>query len=135
MPARPKPSFNTVDEYIALQPEHVRAGLEQIRKTIKKVVPKADEVISYGMPGYKFHGMLVWFAAARNHYGLYAMANSVKVFKDKLKKYDCSKGTIRFPIDKPLPLDLIAEIIKFRMEENLEKALLKELAKSKRIMK
>jgi len=122
-------NISTVKEYIALQPAKVRTTLEQLRQTIRKAAPEAEEVISYQMPGFKFYGMLVWYAVTKNHYGLYPMANAIRVFKDKLKEYELSKGTIRFPIDKPLPVKLITEIVKFRVKENLEKKLLKEVLK------
>ena len=118
-----------VDDYIAKQPEKYRATLELLRKSIKKAAPKAVEAISYQMPAFKFNGILVWYAAYKNHYGFYPMANAVKVFSEKLKTYDCDKGTIRFPVDKPLPLDLITEIVKFRVEENLNKVKSKEVSK------
>src|SRR4051812_5579975 len=107
-----KVQFSTIDEYIALQPSQLRATLEQLRQIIKKAAPDAEEVISYQMPGFKFQGMLVWFAATKNHYGFYPFSKTLEVFKNKLKPYDLSKGTIRFPLDKPLPVKLITEIVK-----------------------
>ncbi len=121
-----------VDAYIAAQPESIRATLEKLRQTIIKAAPGAEEVISYQMPAYKFHGMLVWFAAAKNHYGLYPYANTILVFKDKLKPYELSKGTIRLPYDKPVPVKLVTEIIKFRIKINLEKEALKATMKRKK---
>jgi uncharacterized protein YdhG (YjbR/CyaY superfamily) len=135
MSPKKKPEFTTVDEYIALQPEDVRATLEELRKTIKAASPKADEIISYSMPAYRFKGILLWFAAHKNHYGLYVMAKTIKVFKPKLKEYELSKGTIRIPKNKPFPFDLIKEIVIYRVEENLEKALFKEMLKVKKVKK
>ena len=126
-----KVKFSNIDVYIALQEKDKRKGLEQIRQAIKKAVPQAREVISYNMPAFKFNGMLVWFAVAKNHYGLYPYALTIEVFKDKLKDYECSKGTVRFPLDKPLPVKLIAEMAKFRAKQNIEKQVLKKAAKKK----
>ncbi|HEY6162217.1 MAG TPA: DUF1801 domain-containing protein [Bacteroidia bacterium] len=123
--------FKTVEEYIAAQPSSVRSGLKKLRSTIKKNAPGADEVISYGMPGFKFHGMLVWYAAASEHFGLYPMRSGIKAFEKELEKYSTSAGTVRFPFGKPLPEKLIASIIKFRVKENLAKAQLKKPKKKK----
>jgi len=112
----------TVDEYISRQPEAVQKGLEQMRQTIRKVAPAAEEGISYGMPGFKDDGSLVWYAAFKNHYGLYPHAKAIEVFKEKLTAYEVSKGAIRFHLNKPLPLKLIAEIVRFRLNENKTKA-------------
>lgn len=122
-------SFSTVAQYIEAQPAPVRKGLRELRSIIRKTAPKAEEVISYGMPAYKLHGMLAYFAVAKEHYGFYAMPGAIKKFADKLKPYGTSKGTIRFPLDKPLPKKLISDIIKFRVKENEQKALLKKAAK------
>ncbi len=122
-------SFSTVTEYIKAQPVAVRKGLKELRSLIKKAAPKAEEMISYGMPGYKLHGMLVYFAAAKAHFGFYAMPGAIKAFADKLNAYETSKGTIRFPLDKPLPKKLITDIIKFRVQQNLQKELLKTAVK------
>ncbi len=125
MEPKQKTNYTTVDEYIAAQPPGVRAGLKLLRETIKKAAPQAEELISYRIPAFKFHGMLVYYAVFKNHYGLYALANTIKVFGDKLKAYELSKGTIRFPLDEPIPVKLVTEIVKFRVKENLEKAALK----------
>ena len=130
-----KQQFLNVDDYIAKQPEQHRATLELIRQTIKKAAPKATEVISYQMPAFKFNGILVWYAAYKSHYGFYPKEKAVRVFKDKLIAYESSKGTIRFPIDKPLPLELITEIVKFCVEENLNKEKAKEASKKTIIKK
>jgi uncharacterized protein YdhG (YjbR/CyaY superfamily) len=135
MQTKQKAQFSTIDEYLALQPSALRATLEQLRQIIKKAAPGAEETISYQMPAFKFHGMLVWFAGYKNHYGLYPMPKTIQVFKDKLTAYELSKGTIRFPLDKPVPVKLITEIVKYRVKENLEKELLKDMVKIKRTKK
>ncbi len=115
-----------VDEYIALQPVEIRGTLEKLRETIKKAAPKAEEVISYKMPAYKFHGVLVYFGAYQNHIGFYPTGSGISAFKKELSVYEGSKGTVRFPIDKPLPLTLIKKIVRFRLKENEHKQLLKK---------
>ena len=111
-----------IDMYITLQPERVRDTLEKMRQVIKSVAPGAEEVISYGMPAFKYHGMLVGFAAAKNHYGFYPWnGKTVEQFKDDLKDFGTSKGAIRFPKDKPLPVTLIKKIVKARMKDNISK--------------
>ena len=112
----------TTDEYIASLDAPAQTIINQLRQVIKKAAPEAEEFISYQMPALKYHGLLVWYAAAKNHYALYPMAEAIKVFKDKLTPYETSKGTIRFDYNKPLPVDLITEIIAFRVKQNLSKA-------------
>ncbi len=116
-----KTPFNTVDEYISNQSPEVKNLLEQIRKTIQQAAPEAEEVISYQMPAYKFHGVLVYFAAFKNHIGFYATLKGNAEFKVALSTYKQGKGSVQFPIDKPMPLDLITEIVKFRVTENQNK--------------
>jgi uncharacterized protein YdhG (YjbR/CyaY superfamily) len=112
-----------IDAYINLQPENVRPALDKLRQTIRAVAPDAEEVISYGMPAFRYYGMLVGFAAAKNHYGFYPWnGRTVLEFKDELVGYETSKGAIRFPKDKPLPVALIKKIVKARMKENVSKA-------------
>jgi uncharacterized protein YdhG (YjbR/CyaY superfamily) len=110
-----------IDEYILFHPESVRMQLETLRQTIRKAAPKAEEVISYQMPAFKFYGMLVYFAAYKTHIGFYPTGSGIASFKKELDKYETSKGTVRFPIDKPLPLGLIGKMVKFRVKENFEK--------------
>ena len=112
----------TVDAYISAYPEEIQKRLTQLRNTIKKAAPKAEEVISYSMPAYKLSGMLVWFAAHTNHIGLYPRGSGIETFKEELEDYKCSKGTIQFPLNKPLPLALITKIVKYRLNENLMRA-------------
>jgi uncharacterized protein YdhG (YjbR/CyaY superfamily) len=115
------PAASDVDEYISRQPLAFATVLEKLRQTIRKAAPKADEVISYHMPAYKWKGILVYFAAYKNHIGFYPTGSGIAAFKKELSRYEGSKGTVRFPIDKPLPLGLISKIVKFRMKENSEK--------------
>jgi len=113
----------SVDEYISGFPEEDQKLLEQVRSTIQEVAPKAEEVISYMMPGYKLNGMLVWFAGFKNHIGFYPRGSSaIKAFKKELAGYKTSKGAIQFPKDEPLPILLIKKMVKFRVAENLEQA-------------
>jgi len=116
--AKPGAVPKTVDDYLATLPEDSRATLEKIRKTIKAVAPKATEVISYQMPMYKQHGMLVGFAAFKDHCSLFPGAKPIATHKDELKAYKTSKGTIRFPIGKPLPAALVKKLVKTRIAEN-----------------
>ena len=109
------------DNYIARFPKHIQEILQQMRSTIKKAAPKAEEVISYNMPAYKLNKILVYFAAYKNHIGFYPTSSPIKIFKDKLTSYKTSKGAIQFPINNPLPTALITKIVKFRMKENLQK--------------
>jgi uncharacterized protein YdhG (YjbR/CyaY superfamily) len=115
---KPGATPQTVDDYLAALPKEARATLEKIRKTIKAVAPKATEVISYQMPMYKHHGMLVGFAAFKDHCSLFPGAKVVATYKDELKSYKTSKGTIRFPIGKPLPAALVKKLVKARIAEN-----------------
>jgi uncharacterized protein YdhG (YjbR/CyaY superfamily) len=106
-----------IDEYIALFPENTREILEKLRSTIKKAAPGAQEVIRYGMPAFKLGKILVYFAAYENHIGFYPTASGIEAFKEELAVWPGGKGSVRFPIDKPLPLKLIAEIVAFRVAE------------------
>ncbi len=115
---KPGATPQTVDDYLAALPEEARATLEKIRKTIKAVAPKATEVISYQMPMYKHHGMLVGFAAFKDHCSLFPGTKAMVTYKDELKAYKTSKGTIRFPIGKPLPAALVMKLVKTRIAEN-----------------
>ncbi len=116
----------TIDEYISSFPEEVQIKLEQIRSTILKAAPLAEEVISYGMPAFKYHGILMYFAAYKNHIGFYPTGSGIKNFKNEISEFKTSKGTVQFPLDKKVPLSLISKITKFRVKENLEKFNLKK---------
>lgn len=113
--------FTSVDEYIADQPQAVQPKLEELRRIVKTQAPQATEKISYGMPYYGLNGRLLYFAAQKEHIGLYAMPSAITSFKKELDSYETSTGTIRFPLDKPLPLPLIRKIVRFRVKENLQK--------------
>ena len=116
----------TVDDYLAALPEEARATLEKLRKTIKAAAPKATEVISYQIPMYKHQGMLVGFAAFKEHCSLFPGAKAIATHKDELKAYGTSKGTIRFPIGKPVPAALVKKLVKTRIAENEKRAAEKE---------
>jgi uncharacterized protein YdhG (YjbR/CyaY superfamily)/uncharacterized protein YndB with AHSA1/START domain len=127
-----------VNKYISGYPVNVKKRLNAMRAAIKKAAPDAEEKISYGMPAYTYKGMLLYFAAHKNHIGLYPMKSAIETFKEELKTYKCSKGTVQFPHDKPLPFNLITRIIKFRVNDNLVKAELKakmKLSKKKTTIK
>ena len=117
------------DTYIAGYPKETQKNLKLLRATIKKAAPQAEEIISYGMPAYKWNGMLVYFAAYEKHIGFYPGSSGIAAFKKELASYKTSKGTVQFPVEEPVPLPLIARIVKFRLKENQEKALLKSMKK------
>lgn len=110
-----------VDEYLNALPSTVRSIAGKVRQTIKAAAPEAEEAISYQMPAYKYHGWLVYFAAYKNHIGFYPTPGGIKAFKKELSAYKGAKGSVRFPIDKPIPFSLISKIVKFRVKENEEK--------------
>jgi uncharacterized protein YdhG (YjbR/CyaY superfamily) len=113
---------NTVDEYIKDFPEDVQQVLNQIRRAIIELAPQAEESISYGMPAYKLNGKpLVYFAAFKNHIGFYATPSGHAAFEKELAKYKQGKGSVQFPIDKPMPLKLIAKIVACRIKLNSQK--------------
>lgn len=113
---------DNIDEYIAQFPDHIQIKLREIRTTIKKAAPDAEEKISYQMPAFTLKGILVYFAAQTNHIGFYPTSSGIKAFQKELAGYKTGKGSIQFLSDKPLPLSLISKIVKFRIKENLEKA-------------
>ena len=135
MVIKQKIKFTTVDQYLTSLTPEKRAALEQLRQTIRKAAPKAEELISYQMPAFRFHGMLAFYAAHKNHYGLYVMSRVAAAFKDELAAYEVSKATIKFPLDKPIPKKLVTAIIKHGVKFNLDKMMLKEAAKAKKIKK
>ena len=120
----------TVDEYLRDLPEKEREVLSNIRKTIKAAAPKAEEAISYGMPGYKYHGMLVYFAAFKNHCSFFPGSSMLEVFGKEVEKYKTSKGTLQFTVDKPIPASLIKKIVKARMKQNEVNMLAKQMKKT-----
>ncbi len=117
-----QPTFTTIDEYIAGFPAEIQAILQQIRVTIRTAAPDAQETISYQMPTFTLHGNLVHFAAFKTHIGFYPTPSGTEQFQAALAPYKGGKGSVRFPLDQPIPYDLIAEIVRFRVAENLAKA-------------
>lgn len=118
----PRNPFTNVDDYIKSFPEDVQKTLQQVRKTIKKAAPDAIEGFSYMMPAYKLNGKpLVYFAGYKNHIGLYATPSGHVAFAQELSKYKQGKGSVQFPLDEPVPLDLIKQIVKFRVLETKSK--------------
>ena len=111
----------TIDAYISLFPKQTQVLLEAIRQTIKKEAPEAVETISYKMPAFIYYGMLVYFAAYKNHIGFYALPTAHKEFEKKLSSYKTGTGSVQFSLNKPIPATLIRKIVKFRMSENLSK--------------
>lgn len=116
----------TVNEYISKQPSLQKSLLKEMREIIKSVVPKAEEVISYNMPAFKQHYVLVWYAAYKNHIGFYP-SSAIAHFKNELTPYKTSKGAIQFPVDQPLPVSLIKKIVQFKVKEDVERAEAKAL--------
>jgi uncharacterized protein YdhG (YjbR/CyaY superfamily) len=113
----------SVDDYLAKVPAEPRAALQRLRRIIKATAPKAIETISYRIPVYKYQGMLVAFAAFKNHCSFFPGAAIVKDYKRDLQGYGTSKGTIRFPVDRPLPKTLVKKMIKARIEQNEERTI------------
>jgi len=110
--------FKTVEEYFSALSKKQRDILVGLRKTIRQTAPQAEEVISYNMPAFKWNGMLVWYAAYKEHIGLYPRPSAIKAFKKELTGYKTSKGAIQFPIEKGVPTNLVKKIVKFRLKEN-----------------
>src|SRR3972149_3897513 len=111
-----------IDEYIAGFPQEVQETLEKMRVTIRKAAPDAQEAIKYQMPTFVLKGNLVHFAAFKKHIGFYPVPTGIEAFKNELSVYEGGKGSVQFPLDKPIPYDLISKIVKFRVKENLDKA-------------
>jgi uncharacterized protein YdhG (YjbR/CyaY superfamily) len=118
----PKAGYTTIDEYIATFPDPVQELLQQVRATIHAAAPEATEKISYQMPTFFLNGNLVHFAAFKNHIGFYPAPRGIEAFKDELAQYKGAKGSVQFPLDEPMPLDLIRRIVEFRAAENSSKA-------------
>lgn len=117
-----KDSYNTIDEYIANFPASVQQRLQQIRATIKAAAPDAQEKISYQMPTFYLHGNLVHFAVYTWHIGFYPAPSGIEAFQAELSTYKGAKGSVQFPLDQPLPLDLVRRIVEYRVAENLKNA-------------
>ena len=116
------PASKDIDSYIELQPENARLILVQLRQTIKNAVPEAEDLISYQMPAFRYHGMLVWFATFNNHYSIFIRKNVLSHFNEELKSFQLSdsRAAIKIPLDKPVPVQLLTKIIKSGAKANLE---------------
>jgi uncharacterized protein YdhG (YjbR/CyaY superfamily) len=114
--------YSTIDEYLAFFPSDVRDILQKVRETIRSVAPQATEAISYGIPTFKLNGNLVHFAGYAHHIGFYPTGEGVEAFKDELEEYTISKGTVQFPLEKPIPYDLIRKITSYRVQRNQDKS-------------
>lgn len=114
-----KINYKTIEEYIAIFPKEIQEVLYKLKRTIKKEAPDAEEAISYQMPTFKLKGNLVHFAAFKNHIGFFPTPSAIVAFKKELSGYETSKGTIRFPLEKPMPYDLVKKIVKYRVKENI----------------
>jgi uncharacterized protein YdhG (YjbR/CyaY superfamily) len=117
-----KPAAKDIDTYILDFPEDIQEKLQLIRRTIRHAAPEAEECINYGIPTFKIHGNLLHFAAYKTHLGFYPGASGIAEFKKELASYNTSKGTVQFALDKPLPLELISDIVIFRLDENIRNA-------------
>lgn len=113
--------IKTIDQYLDAFPPEVKKVMEKIRQVIRQVAPDAIETIKYGIPTFVHNGNLVHFGGYKNHVGFYPAPSGIEAFKKQLVKYQSGKGTIRFPINKPVPFDLIKQIVKFRVKQNLAK--------------
>jgi uncharacterized protein YdhG (YjbR/CyaY superfamily) len=120
-----KPTFTTIDDYIATFPEDIQRILQQVRVLIREVAPEATEKISYQMPTFYLKGNLIHFAAFKQHIGVYPLPTGIAAFAEELAQYKNAKGSVQFPLSEPLPLDLIRRIVQFRVEENLRNAAVK----------
>ncbi|EKQ53055.1 MULTISPECIES: DUF1801 domain-containing protein [unclassified Clostridium] len=117
-----KVTYKTIDEYILQFSPEIQEILETLRKVIREAAPDAEEKISYQMPTFVLHGNLVHFAAFKKHIGFYPTPSGINKFKIELSEYKGAKGSVQFPIEKPLPYELISKIVKFRVDENRKKA-------------
>ena len=115
-------SIKNIDDYIAAFPKDTQTVLKKLRATIRKAAPKAEETINYQIPTFTLHGNLVHFAAFKNHIGFYPTPSGIEKFKEELSAYEGAKGSVKFPLDKPMPYALVTKIVKFRVKENLERA-------------
>jgi uncharacterized protein YdhG (YjbR/CyaY superfamily) len=117
-----KTDFKSVDQYIGTFPKDVQAGLQTIRRTIQKAVPEAQEAISYQIPAFRFHGRLLYFAAFKDHFSVFGASHAARTaFKEELSKYEEAKGTIRFPMSKPLPVAFLRDLARYGARENLDR--------------
>jgi uncharacterized protein YdhG (YjbR/CyaY superfamily) len=118
-----KDAINTIDGYIMQFPDNIQDILKKLREVIKEAAPEAKEKISYQMPTFYLFGNLVHFAVCKNHIGFYPTPSGIEAFKKELSEYKSSKGAVQFPMNKPLPFDIIIEIVKYRVDENLKNAI------------
>ena len=118
MIGKKKLPFSTIDEYIALQAKEIQPALQKLREIIRKVAPKAEECISYQMPAFRQNGVLVYFAASKNHIGFYPTSGVLKALAEQIGDYQTSKGTIQFPHGKPIPVKLVKDIVRYRVKED-----------------
>jgi uncharacterized protein YdhG (YjbR/CyaY superfamily) len=116
-----KKEYSTIDEYVSSFPDEIQKKLEEIRAAVKAIAPEAKEKISYQMPTFDLNGNLVHFAAFKNHIGLYPAPSGIEAFEQELRPYKSAKGSVQFPLDQPLPMELIKRIVEFRVEENRKK--------------
>ena len=117
----PKKEFKTIDEYIVTFPKNIQTILQEMRQAIRDAAPQAEEAISYQMPAFKQNGILVYFAAFKNHIGFFPTSSGIAAFKEELAEYVTSKGTVQFPLDKPIPFELVKKIVRYRVKENISK--------------
>jgi uncharacterized protein YdhG (YjbR/CyaY superfamily) len=117
--AMPRTHFENIDDYIAQCPPEVRERLQELRRVIHEAAPEATEAISYQMPTFKLNGNLVHFAAFKNHIGFYPAPSGIEAFRDRLDPYIGGKGTVKFALDQPIPYDLVADIVVYRVQESL----------------
>jgi uncharacterized protein YdhG (YjbR/CyaY superfamily) len=122
----PEYDFQTIDEYIAAFPAEVQQKLNELRQVIKAAAPQAGEKISYRMPTFTLEGNLVHFAAYKKHIGFYPASSGIAHFQQELSAYKTSKGAVQFPVDQPIPYDLVRRMVAFRVQENLERATAKK---------
>ena len=114
--------YATIDEYLATVPKKVQGILQELRQAIREAAPEAREAMSWQMPTFKLNGDLVHFAAHKNHIGFYPAPSAIEAFKEELSAYKTSKGAVQFPLDEPLPFDLVKKMVRFRVKENLRKS-------------
>jgi len=117
-----KPKYETIDAYIAAFPKDIQVILEKLRRVIREAAPGAEEAIAYAIPTFRLNGNLVHFAAFKDHISFFPTSTPIPAFKKELAPYKMSKGTIQFPIGRPIPFDLVKEIVKFRVRENAKKS-------------
>jgi uncharacterized protein YdhG (YjbR/CyaY superfamily) len=116
-----KPTSKDIDKFISTYPEDVQEVLNKVRETIREAAPDAQETINYGIPTFTLNGNLVHFSGFKSHIGFYPTPSGVEKFKKELSKYESAKGSVKFPLDQPIPYELIIKIVKFRVQENLAK--------------